>query len=138
MGSFEWESFAFNPSDRSLVAATSHGIFLLDASRSFWREAEGPEGASVSSIVFHPKSPNVVFAAQQSKVLFSIDGGRTWRDLVRDGLAASAQIKCLTTLPSEPGRLYALVASRGVYSTLLPPDFSVQAPDFKAQGLNSQ
>ena len=138
MGGFEWESFAFNPSDRSLLAATSHGIFLLEASRSLWRETNGPEGTSVSSIVFHPKSHNVVFAAQQSNVLFSTDGGRTWRGLVRDGIAPSAHIKCLTTLPSEPGRLYALVASRGVYSTLLPPDFSVQAPDLKAQGLKSQ
>ena len=136
--SFEWEGFAFNPSDRSLLAATSHGVFLLEPSEARWRETKGPDGASVSSIVFHPKSPNVVFAAQQSTVLFSTDGGRTWRSLVRDGLASSAQIKCLTTLPSEPGRLYALVARRGVYSTLLPPDFSVQTPDFNAQGLNSQ
>ncbi len=138
LGNFEWEDFAFNPSDRSLVAATSHGVFLLDAAESRWRETKGPEGASVSSVVFHPKSPNVVFAAQQSTVLFSTDGGRTWRSLPRDGLASSAQIKCLTTLPSDPGRLYALVARQGVYSTLLPPDFSVLAPDFKAQGLNSQ
>ena len=135
---FEWEGFAFNPADRSLVAATSHGIFLLETSQSRWRETKGPESASVSSIVFHPKSPNVVFAAQQSTVLFSTDGGRTWRGLVRNGLSLPAQIKCLTTLPSEPGRLYALVARRGVYSTLLPSDLNVQAPDFNALGSNSQ
>ena len=115
----EWEGFAINPLDDSIVAATSHGIFLYLGNR--WVPGNGAGPSTVSGVFFHPHFSNLAFAAQQSAVVYSSDGGRNWRALQRSGIPVSAQIKSLTFLPSEPDRMIALVARRGVYTTLIDP-----------------
>ena len=115
----EWEGFAFSPVDDHLVAATSHGLFHLPAQGNQWLPALGAQAETTNGIFFHPQFPNLAFAAQQSSVLFSMDGGLAWQVLPRSGIAAAAQIKSLTIIPSQPHRIIALVARRGIYTTLI-------------------
>ena len=118
----EWEGFAFSPVDDHLVAATSHGLFLHQSSGDQWSQSLGAQAATTSGIFFHPQFPNLAFAAQQSSVLYSMDGGHAWQILPRAGMAVAAQIKSLTIIPSQPQRIIALVARRGLYTTLIDPE----------------
>jgi photosystem II stability/assembly factor-like uncharacterized protein len=111
----EW--YGITGLDAALLAATSHGLFRSQDQGRSWQRAEGELGQStVTSVLAHPVRAGLAFAAQYDKVFLSIDQGRRWQPLAAAGLERAA-IRSLAVLADQPGRLFALVAGRGVFAT---------------------
>jgi photosystem II stability/assembly factor-like uncharacterized protein len=99
-----------------LLGATSHGLIRSTDEGQSWAFAAGELGqVTVNGVLTHPARPGQAFAAQFDRIFFSSDKGSHWTPLLASGLERAA-IRALAILRDEPGRLYALVAGRGVFS----------------------
>ena len=112
--SVEWNQIA-SSAGGAVLAATSHGL-LRSADRGHtWLPVSGDLGAStVASVLSHPERSGHAFAAQYDQIFFSSDGGLRWSPISSGGLERSA-IRALAVAKGKPGRLFALVAGRGVF-----------------------
>ncbi|MEZ5402470.1 MAG: hypothetical protein R2729_22535 [Bryobacteraceae bacterium] len=100
--------------ESTILAATSHGLFRTTDDGGAWEPAPSPvKGDSVGTVVFHRARPAVAFAAQYGTIFVSQDAGETWSKL--DGTLGTNSIHTLVLSPERPGRIYALVAGRGIY-----------------------
>ena len=112
----EWNQITASPASGTVMAATSHGLLRsMDAGQT-WTPAAGELGeGTVSSVLFHPERPGHAFAAQYDRIFVSSGDGLGWKPLAAQGLERAA-IRALAIAKGWPGRLYALVAGRGVFS----------------------
>jgi len=70
----------------------------------------------VTAVLANPERRGRVFAAQYDRVYFSDGDGLQWKFLETSGLERAA-VRALAMMPNKPGRLFALVAGRGVFYT---------------------
>ena len=68
--------------------------------------SHGPPYAAGNSIAVHPMDPNLLFAAGESGVFKSIDGGDSWIQL-DPANAALTGLAYLAVDPSDPSKVYA-------------------------------
>ena len=101
----------------------AHGVKLSQKVR--WFATYGPPGGIGFDIVIHPRSSNIVYAADNpSGVLRSEDGGRTWKTKNRGITAFSGPssdgvpIYSVTVDPNDPSILWAgAQGTRGVFKS---------------------
>jgi photosystem II stability/assembly factor-like uncharacterized protein len=114
-----WYGLALDPfNPANALAATSLGLFRsTDGCRSWMASGGGLEqNATAEAVLFHPTRASEAFVAQGGKVFRSMDGGQTWQPL-DGGEGSDLWPSSLLILASAPDRLFALVPSRGVFST---------------------
>lgn len=89
-----------------LYRSINHGVSWSRINTGFAKASTFPT-PSVSRVCFNPKNSNEIFAASDTGVYRSTDGGKTWKPLGA-GLPADARyVHCLTLDPKDPHVLYA-------------------------------
>jgi photosystem II stability/assembly factor-like uncharacterized protein len=112
--SIEWNQIASVPGG-ILLAATSHGLLRSAEGGQQWSAVPGDLGRATVTAVLAERRGRV-FAAQYDRVYFSDGDGLQWNLLETSGLERAA-VRALAMTPNKPGRLFALVAGRGVFYT---------------------
>ena len=114
--SMEWNQIAASAAG-SVLAATSHGLLRSSDAGQTWAVAPGQLGqATVTGVIPHPERRGQLFAAQYDRLFISSDDGLQWTPIETRGLERAA-VRALAVTKGKPGRLYALVAGRGVFYT---------------------
>lgn len=114
--SAHWYGMALNLAEPGTVfAATSHGLFRSPDRCHTWEAVHGglSEGDSVTLIYSHPSRPSQMLAAQNGHVFQSLDSGTHWRKF-EDADGGGSYATRLLIMPSEPDRVFALLARRGI------------------------
>jgi hypothetical protein len=96
---------------------TTGGVYRSSDSGATWTRVLGGTG---SDVIYHPTTPNVVYAAMSNDGVYkSNDGGVTWA-LASSGMVTGSAIGRLrlALAPSSTQRLYALSSSSRLYRTL--------------------
>jgi photosystem II stability/assembly factor-like uncharacterized protein len=98
-----------------ILAATSRGLYRSTDQAKTWQLVKGTLGTgTVRAVCIHP-TKSLAFAAQQSTVYMTADGGSTWSALPSRGLERCL-VQALVINPETPDWLYALAKGRGVFA----------------------
>lgn len=73
----------------------------------------GPHGGAVFRIIAHPTDANVAYAATESTVYKSSDGGSTWRRVPQS--FGNGYVDKILLDPSNPDRLYVTASATGLW-----------------------
>jgi photosystem II stability/assembly factor-like uncharacterized protein len=108
-------AFAIDPASPNTVYAAAGGLFKTTDGGQTWTELNiaGLTNPFVVSVVLNPSRPSVLYAAANSTVYKSTDGGNSWA-LAATGLTAS--VNGLALALSNPSVLYA-ATNAGMFLT---------------------
>jgi photosystem II stability/assembly factor-like uncharacterized protein len=112
--------------DRVIYAGTARGPFRSTDRGDTWRALAWPdEGAEVWTFLFHPRTPDMLYAgAAPAAVYRSADGGDSWTRLDRFrapgrvAMGFPCRVTRLAADPSAPSELYAGLEVDGVLRSL--------------------
>jgi photosystem II stability/assembly factor-like uncharacterized protein len=111
---------AFSPDGKTLLAATSNGIFVsTDSNHANWTDTPTLSG-NIGDVVFHPSDSRVAIASgamDTSEVYHSGDAGASWQKSVHDG----TWLHMFKDQPPRPSRVeicFALADPSIVYASV--------------------
>lgn len=81
------------------------GVYVSEDGGSTWTLGAGTKALGdnhIHHVAGHPEDGNLLFAANERKLLRSTDGGKTWRNLAMPGKAGQTRIGALATLRQKP------------------------------------
>src|SRR5262249_17469464 len=105
----------------AIVYASGHygRVFRSDDGGGRWREiSPGTTSAPDLPLAIDPRDPQLVYAAADSEVFKTTDGGRSWTS----SALGSCGIAGLALHPARPATIYAAAFGAGVYRTTTSGD----------------
>lgn len=86
----------------------------LNALRDHYANAAGKNQRQVVAFAASPAQPNVIYLAEQNRILVSRDAGKTW---IAAGGSVPNRITALTVSPARPETIYAGTEAMGIYKS---------------------